>query len=440
MNKLSYISVITLILLPLMFNGCGQKKSTLKLGVDGYGRTILPNGITVLVNQDASTSLSAARLLIGGGVLTETSVNNGLTNLMTKMLLKGNDVMTAAEITEKLDFLGANVSLDCFRDYSAISIVALTENFDLVMDIISRSLQSPSFPEEELARLVHEVEGEIKAINDNQGQASSLLYWRTIYGDRGYGLSTIGTSATITGITVADIKEHYQKYVGGRNIIFSIATDMPAETITTLTDKWLGGVKVEAETVPRPVLNLQSTREGFTSFDRNQSFVFMGYAMDHLQPDEVPYLILLNEVLGNGVGSRIWSLRQVEKLAYTVYSQYILNRYDANFRAAIGTDTTKIKQALGSLEREWNKLVKEGITEEELTDAKVNMKNNLIYGIDRKANRANNMAYYEYIGYDYRFILKLIETADLITLAGLDNFIKEKLTDDRLYWSIVGKK
>jgi predicted Zn-dependent peptidase len=423
-----------------LFPGCGEKSARLDIGPDGYGSTIMDNGIKVLVNHDISTSLTAARVLIGGGVLTETPENNGITNLMIKMLLKGNDTMTAAEVTEQLDFLGADISSVCFRDYSAISFTSLTENFEHVLEIISRSLLSPTFPEEELTKLKHEVEGDIKASNDNQAQASSKLFWKTAYGEKCYGLPTLGTEQSISSITVDDIKKHYQRYVGGRNIIFSVATDLSADQINAIVRKQLGGIRAAAETVALTEHKLQDEESGFINYDRNQSYIFMGVILDHLQPDEVPYLVLLNEIMGNNVGSRLWYLRQKEKLAYAVYTQYATDKYGAVFRAAIGTDTSKVKVALKSLNRDWNKMVEDGITAEELRDARINMKNNMIYRIDRKSNRANYMAYYEYMGYGYHYALDLIEMADKIELNRMNEFIKNEFTEDRKFVSIVGKR
>jgi len=190
----------------LILSGCGESYSRIEMGKDGYGKTTLANGITLLINHDESTSLSAGRILFGGGTLTESAEDNGITNLMVRMLLKGNKNNTAAEISEQLDFLGASVSADCFRDYSAISFVSLTENFDKTLQIIAECLISPTFPEEELTKLKQEVDGDIKASDDSQPQASSKLFWKTAYGDAGYGLPTLGTAASIEKITVDDIK------------------------------------------------------------------------------------------------------------------------------------------------------------------------------------------------------------------------------------------
>ena len=76
----------------------------------------------------------------------------------------------------------------------------------------------------------------------------------------------------------------------------------------------------------------------------------------------------------------------------------------------------------------------------ELAAAKVNMKNNLIYRIDRKSGRANSMAANEYIGYGYRFTLDMIDMADNITVEQVNGFIKQKFSNNRKYLSIVGKK
>ncbi len=440
MKKYFIIGAITILTACMIISGCGESFNRIDVGPDGYGKTTLPNGIRFLVNHDNSTSLSAARILIGGGVLSETADNNGIANLMIRMLLKGNATKSAAEINEQLDFLGANVSVYNYRDYSAISFVSLTENFDKTLEIISSCLLTPTFTEDELTKLKHEVEGEIKASEDNQNQASSNLFWKTAYGDAGYGLPTLGTAESIAGITAEDLKNYYLKYVGGSNMIFAVATDLPVKQIASMVNEQLGGLKAESEKLPVPELILQSEKDGFISYDRNQSFLYMGIALDHLAPNEVPYILLLNETMGGTVGSRLWYLRQKEKLAYAVYTQYALNKYSTIFRAAIGTDTSKVQIALASLNREWDKMVKDGLTEAELTDARVNMKNTLIYGIDRKSNRANNMAFYEYIGYNYRYVLDLIEMADKVTLEQLNSFIKDRFTADRRFVSIVGKK
>ncbi len=438
--KMQQNTLLIVLLSLFLFVACGSAVEPLKIGADGYGRTTLTNGTTVLVNEDKNTSLTSARILIGGGLQTETATTDGITNLMVRMLLKGNASMTADQITSQLDYLGVSISADCGRDFADISFTCLTENFEKALNVIAASLASPTFPAEELAKLKIEVEGEIKAASDDQATASSILFWKTAFGDEGYGLPMLGTLESVARPTVDDLRQHYTKYVGGSNMIVSVATDLPPAKLTSLLEKQLGDIKSAADKDTKASPRFQTGKDGFIPFDRNQSYIFKGFALDRLEPREVACLNLLNQVMGANVGSRLWDLRQKEKLAYEVYSQWITGKQVALFRAAIGTDTSKVGQALSSLDREWTKLTTSGITESELADAKINMKNSLIYGIDRKAGRANNMAAYEYIGYGSHFILDQIALADQITLDEVNKFAMTKLSPDRMYTSVVGKK
>ena len=430
-----------LLLLSLMITrGCDVDTGNFSLDADGYARSELSNGIHVLMNLDESTALTSARILIGGGVLTETAETSGITNLMVRMLLKGSEKMTGAEISEELDLMGASVAVNCYRDYSTISFTTLSQNFLQVLNIISASILSPTFPQDELTKLTLEVKGEIVSSDDNQSRASSKLFWKTAYGEQSYGLPTLGTESSIAGITSADLREHYNAYVGGKNLLISVATDLDVHQMLVTLEERFGKLKRDAIETQAPILSLQAETDGFIAFERNQSFIYMGFVLDHLPPADVPCLILLNEIMGANVGSRLWYLRQEEKLAYTIYTQYATDKYGALFRAGIGTDTLKVQTALTSLNREWDKLISSGVTESELTDARINMKNNLIYSIDRKSNRANNMAYYHWVGYNYRFVFDLIEMADQVTLVEMNAFIKYRLTDERKYVSIAGKR
>ena len=91
MKKLLCMRGMILLVLVLVLPACQGSGHRISVGPDGYGKLRLSNGLTVLINRDETTSLTAARILIGGGVLTETADNNGITNLMIRMLLKGED-------------------------------------------------------------------------------------------------------------------------------------------------------------------------------------------------------------------------------------------------------------------------------------------------------------------------------------------------------------
>ena len=222
-------------------------------------------------------------------------------------------------------------------------------------------------------------------------------------------------------------------------MIICVSSDLAPDDVLALVENHFGGLTPTAEGIAKPDKSLQSDRLGFVSYDRNQSYVYKGAILDHLTPSEIPLVILANNIFGSGPGARLWPLRFQEKLAYEVYSQYSTNKYGAYFRAAIGTDTSKVKTAMASLDREWNRLINEGITDEELTWAKVTAKNFLIFGIDTKANRVANMVFNEYEGYGHRFGLDVISRLDGVTRNEVNTFLKNRITPECTFTSVVGK-
>jgi zinc protease len=439
MKTIKYSAILIAIMVLMIAFSC-TKSSRVNIDADGYGKFNLKNGITVLINHDQSTAITAADIIIKGGLFTENAEDNGITYLMVKMLLKGNDKMTADQIMDSLDFLGAQVATDAYRDFADISITCLSENFPATLSLIANSILAPAFSQTELDKLKIEVEGTLKAENDNQVESSRKLFRKTIYGNSGYGMPLLGTPETVNNITLDQIKNHYQRLVSGPNMVISIATDINPTEIAPTLEKEFGSLSNQPVTLDVPQIISEKEREGFISFDRNQSFIHLGFPLPHLSASEVPNILLLNEIMGANVGSRLWYLRQKEKLAYNVYSQYSLNKYDALFLGAIGTDTSKVGIAVASLRREMKKLYDEGITESELADAKVSILKSLIYRIERKSERAYTMASYEIIGYGYKFVSELLRATEGVTLDSINQFAKKYLPEDKQYLAIVGKK
>ena len=58
----------------------------------------LPNGLRLLVKEDHRLPFVEFRAVFKGGVLAETAANNGITQLLAKMLLKGTQTRSAEKI------------------------------------------------------------------------------------------------------------------------------------------------------------------------------------------------------------------------------------------------------------------------------------------------------------------------------------------------------
>ena len=64
-------------------------------------KIVFPNGLRLLVKEDHRLPFVEMRAVFQGGVLAETEKDNGLTQLMSKMLLQGTGRRSAEQISTR---------------------------------------------------------------------------------------------------------------------------------------------------------------------------------------------------------------------------------------------------------------------------------------------------------------------------------------------------
>lgn len=112
-------------------------------------KTILPNGMRVLVREDHSLPLISIRAVLKGGVRVEDEENNGISNLTAHMLLAGTKKRTKFKIYNSIEESGGAISSFSGNNSFGISITLLSKNEDLGIDIVSDILTNSVFPKSE---------------------------------------------------------------------------------------------------------------------------------------------------------------------------------------------------------------------------------------------------------------------------------------------------
>src|SRR5213080_4515175 len=72
----------------------------------------LSNGLRLLVREDRRLPLVAMGAVFRGGLLAETTQDNGITRLMAKVLLKGTKTRTAEQIANQIEAVGGSIASD----------------------------------------------------------------------------------------------------------------------------------------------------------------------------------------------------------------------------------------------------------------------------------------------------------------------------------------
>lgn len=332
----------------------------------------LANGLRLLVKQDARLPFVEMRCTLTGGILRETQETNGLSQLMSRMLLKGTGKRTAEEISREIESVGG--SLDSYSANNSLGLTAevLNENFDLGLDLLCDVLRNPGFPDQALEREREVQIASIRAQRDHLLHEAFAALRRALFGDGGYGLDPLGTEANVERLTRRELVQFHQQQVTPDNCVLAIYGDVDESAVLAAVEKKFGDWARHAQ-ADRSAINTPAalkTRSTLEERDKQQAVIVVGFpGVDLRNPDR--YALELIQESCSDLGSRLFMrVRDTLGLAYYVGAQNFVGTTPGFFAFYAGTSAEHAKRVEQELLAEAEALRSEGLTAEELARSK----------------------------------------------------------------------
>lgn len=332
----------------------------------------LPNGLRLLVKEDHRLPFVEFRTALNGGVLAENIENNGMTQLNAKMLLKGTKTRSAEDIARQIESVGG--SIDSFGGNNSFGVNAevMSSDFALGLELLGDVLLHPAFPAEALERERAAQLAGIREQRDHLLQGASRTMRRALFGDRGYGLDSLGTETSVGGIQVEAMQKFYQRLARPSNCVLAIFGDVVASEVRAAVEKALGHwAKGSSDLMPLPESPaLDEAKRVLETRDKKQAVLVLGFKGTTVREADRYPLELLQEACSD-LGSRLFlRIREKLGLAYYVGAQNVLGLVPGYFAFYAGTAPDKAELVEKELLAEAELLRAEGLTDEELKRAK----------------------------------------------------------------------
>ena len=370
-------------------------------------RTILPNGITLLVVENQAADLVACRCFFKlAGSRVESLPQAGISNLVASVITKGTRNLSALEIAEAVESIGASVGADAGSDYFLMSLKTIAADFEGMLKLLAEIIRFPSFPASEVEL---EKKLAIQSIRSQQEQPFNVAFQQLkemIYQDHPYGVSILGTEASVEGLTQENILDYHRSYFRPDNLVISLAGRIKPEAATNLVEEVFGDWQIPPNDL------LQETEVSFNSTptekviiqDTQQSIVMLGYLGAAVKNEDYPVLKLISTYLGNGLSSRLFvELREKRGLAYDVSAFYPTRLEVAPFVTYMGTAPENTEIAIAGLKQEVQRLSTEKLTESELQGAKNKILGQYALGKQTNSEIAQIFGWYESLGLGVEF-------------------------------------
>lgn len=369
--------------------------------------SVLENGITLIVVENQAADIVSGRFFFkGAGTIVEVPQQAGLAHLVSAVITKGTEHLSALDIAEKIESIGAGLGADASTDYFSLSLKTVSSDFLPMLELLAQIMRSPTFPaaEVELERKLT-----LQGIRSQQEQPFNIAYnqlRQLMYPQHPYGLSVLGTETSVAALTREDLLQYHQTYFRPDSLVISLsgritqqqAIDLVSQTFSNWKqpDSSLPPIKITSPT-PNP------TRSEIIQ-DTQQSIIMLGYLGTKVNLDDYPVLKLISTYLGNGLSSRLFvELREKRGLAYDV-SAFFPTRLDtAPFVTYMGTAPTNTEIAVEGLSNEVERLTTTLLSEAEIQSAKNKLLGQYALGKQTNGEIAQTYGWYETLGLGVEF-------------------------------------
>lgn len=336
-------------------------------------QTTLANGLRVVVFEDERVPLVSYRLAFFRGDSHDPKNAIGLTSATVSMLNEGTENYTSSELAEKIERLGASLSMNAGIDFTIFSGSALSIYGDEVFSLIAEVLFRPTFPQSELELYKRNSIENMKYQRSQPNFLANEQTARVLYGEHPY--ATISPKpADLEKLDREMLENFHRTAFRPNNAVLIAVGDVQRDAILAAIEgdfgDWENG-ETELPAMPEAPARTERT---LTVVDRPGSaqanIVLGNIAIPRSHPDYFPATVM-NQVLGAGASSRVFmNLREEKGYTYGAYTRLDMKRFAGEFEATAEVRTAVTGDSLKEFFYELNRIRDEPVAAEELADAK----------------------------------------------------------------------
>jgi zinc protease len=414
-----------------------------ELKLSAHRRARLENGMTLLLMEQHEVPLISFRVVIRSGAVADPTGKEGVASITAELLRKGTKTRSADQLSEELDFVGGQLSMGVGPDSSNIAAEFVKEDLAKGLDLLADVMLTPTFPPDEVTKIVKQRVDGIKAAKDRAQGVIAQYFNKYLYGRHPYGRSPTGDEESLRSITREDVVGFYEmNYVPGSVILAAVGDFDAADMEKLLTTKFAAWRSRTAPVVrvPDPTAAQGKRLLLVDKPDTTQTFFRIGnVGIARSNPDRV-WISVVNTLFGGRFTSWLSTeLRIKSGLTYGAGSSFDERLKPGPFFISSFTPNATTAQALDLTLATLKRLHEQGMTEDELKSAKTYIKGQFPLQLETTDRLAETLAELELFGLDERDIDTFYAKVDAMTLADTKRIAREYFPLDNLVFVLVGK-
>jgi predicted Zn-dependent peptidase len=422
------------------------KASTRTLLREGDGglvrRTVLPGGLRVITEQVPGVRSVSFGVWVGVGSRDETPAQMGSAHYLEHLLFKGTTARSALEISASIEAVGGDLNAFTTKEYTCfyarVLDIDLPLAIEVVCDVVTDALIRTADVDSERGVILEE----IAMHDDDPSDIVHDEFAAGLYGDTPLGRPILGTEETIMAIPRTAINRFYRSRYKPQSMVIAAAGNLDHATVVALVRKAFAGVIDESAEVAKPRRVGRPPRRVPTVRVVNrateQANLVLGVP-GFTRSDPRRYaLAVLTTAFGGGMSSRLFQeIREKRGLAYSVYAYSQGFSDDGMFGLYVGCIPKKVDTVLEVCREELTKLADGGLTDEEVSRGKGQVRGGTVLGQEDTGARMTRIAKSELHGDALLSIDALLERVDAVTTTEIHE-VAAALLEAPLTLAVIG--
>lgn len=344
----------------------------------------LPNGITVLLRENHTFPLVTMMVSLHGGTRYETEELNGLSELMSRVWVKGTKSRTADQIATQVESRGAGFGAFSGRNSLGVTASLLSEDFRFGLDLVRETVLAPSFEAGTLQKEKEILSTAIMARDDDISNVTMEALQKRLFSSPGFRLLPLGTRESIARITRDDIVAFYRRVCSPENMVIAVYGDIHPDAVFKEIEAAFSSLKRQGrETLAAQEEPMTQAQEETVRVDKEQAMIMVGFRGPTIFERDRYGVQVLTGILGSSFSGRIFNqIREELGSAYTLGGRFVPGLDTGLIYFGVQTTPDQIDLIKTRLLKILKDIQEEPVSDQELRDIKAYMKGTFLMGME----------------------------------------------------------
>lgn len=403
--------------------------------------TTLPNGLKIVTQKLTGTAAITCLVLAGAGSRYETRERNGLSHFLEHMFFKGGaKFKNTKEVSEAIDAIGGEFNAFTGKEYAGYFVKVAAEHADVAYDVLSDMLVSPKFPAEEIEKERGVILEEYNMYQDTPMYQVGWDFERLLFGDQPMGWDQIGTRENIASFQRDDFVKYKNELYQPGNLVIAVAGNCDHATVVAKVEQFFQFGNGQKAFDWKPLEDFEpSSPVTIQNKKTEQGHLVLGVKGVAAENEKHWTQKILAIILGGNMSSRMFlNIREAKGLCYYIRTSTDDYQDVGVVSTSAGVDLKRLPLAISAIRAEYEKLVSEGVSAEELSRAKEFLKGKLTLRLEDSEEYAHLLGKQFLLYSEQNEIEEIFAKIDSVSTENIQALAKEIFVPGNLRLAAIG--